>query len=42
VADLQFHPMVEFVNRMFTGVVSVAVILAVLGSRWRRPRRAGY
>lgn len=40
VADLAFHPMVEFVNRVFTGVVSLAVILAVLGSRSRRPRRS--
>lgn len=39
VADWQFHPMVEFVNRVFTGVVSVAVILAVLGAFVRNPRR---
>ena len=39
VADLDYHPMIEFVNRVFTGVVSFAVILAVAGSRWRRPRR---
>ncbi|MEA3018651.1 MAG: heme a synthase [Actinomycetota bacterium] len=32
--------MVEFGNRVFTGVVSVAVILAVLGAIRRRPRRA--
>jgi cytochrome c oxidase assembly protein subunit 15 len=31
--------MVEFVNRTITGLVSVAVILAVLGSLVRRPRR---
>jgi cytochrome c oxidase assembly protein subunit 15 len=31
--------MVEFVNRTITGIVSVAVILAVLGSLRRRPRR---
>ena len=31
--------MVEFVNRVITGVVSVAVILAVLGSLARKPRR---
>lgn len=31
--------MVEFVNRLFTGVVSVAVIVAVLGARRRVPRR---
>ena len=36
---LQFHAMVEFINRMITGVVSVAVIVAVLGSLVRRPRR---
>ena len=34
-----FHAMVEFVNRLITGLVSVAVILAVLGSLVRRPRR---
>lgn len=30
---------IEFLNRLFTGVVSVAVVLAVLGSRYRVPRR---
>ena len=32
VAEGEFHALVEFINRTFTGVVSVAVILAVLGS----------
>ena len=31
--------MIEFVNRLVTGVVSVAAILAVLGSLARQPRR---
>ncbi len=31
--------MIEFVNRVFTGLVSVAVVLAVLGSLVRVPRR---
>lgn len=39
VAPLEYHPMVEFVNRLVTGLVSAAVILAVLGSLVRRPRR---
>jgi cytochrome c oxidase assembly protein subunit 15 len=39
VAEWSFHPMVEFVNRAVTGIVSLAVILAVLGSFLRRPRR---
>jgi cytochrome c oxidase assembly protein subunit 15 len=39
VAPLELNPMVEFVNRVFTGVVSLAVILAVLGSLRREPRR---
>ena len=39
VAPLELNPMVEFVNRVFTGVVSIAVILAVLGSLRREPRR---
>jgi cytochrome c oxidase assembly protein subunit 15 len=39
VAPLEFHPMVEFVNRLFTGVVSFAVVFAVLGSLVRVPRR---
>ena len=34
-----YNAMVEFVNRMFTGLVSVAVIVAVLGSLVRTPRR---
>ena len=33
------HGMIEFVNRLFTGVVSAAVILAVAGSIMRVPRR---
>ena len=40
VADLEYHAMVEFVNRLFTGVVAIAVIAAVLGSWRRRPRRS--
>ncbi|MBW8825379.1 MAG: heme A synthase [Acidobacteria bacterium] len=31
--------MIEFTNRMVTGIVSAAVIVAVLGARRRRPRR---
>jgi len=34
-----YHGAVEFVNRAFTGLVSLAVILAVLGSFIRTPRR---
>lgn len=32
--------MIEFVNRLITGLVSAIVIAAVLGSHWRVPRRA--
>lgn len=39
VAPLEFHPLVEFVNRLFTGVVSVAVAAAVLFAHRLRPRR---
>lgn len=39
VPPLEFHPWIEFGNRLITGVVSVAVVLAVLGSRWRVPYR---
>jgi cytochrome c oxidase assembly protein subunit 15 len=39
VAPLEYHAMVEFVNRTITGIVSVAVILAVLGALVREPRR---
>lgn len=39
VAPLEFQPMVEFVNRCVTGLVSIAIILAVLGSLRRSPRR---
>ena len=34
-----YHAMVEFVNRTITGLVSLAVMLAVLGSLVRTPRR---
>jgi cytochrome c oxidase assembly protein subunit 15 len=33
------NEMIEFVNRTFTGLVSIGVIAAVLGSLLRRPRR---
>jgi cytochrome c oxidase assembly protein subunit 15 len=33
------HATIEWLNRLFTGLVSVAVILSVLGSLVRRPRR---
>lgn len=33
------NAMVEFLNRMFTGLVSIAVIVCVLASLVRRPRR---
>ena len=39
VAPLETHAMVEFVNRTVTGLVSVAVIVAVLASLRRSPRR---
>jgi len=39
VAPVSYHPMVEFVNRTVTGLVSAAVIVAVLGSVARLPRR---
>ncbi len=39
VAPLEYHPMIEFVNRLVTGVVSIAVIVAVAGSLIRQPRR---
>jgi len=39
VADFEYHAIIEFVNRLFTGVVTVAVIMAVLGSRRLVPRR---
>lgn len=39
VAPLEYHAMVEFVNRVVTGFVSVAVMLSVAGSVLRRPRR---
>ena len=39
VAPVEYHAMVEFVNRTVTGLVSVLVILAVLGSLLRVPRR---
>lgn len=39
VAPLEYHAMIEFVNRLVTGLVSIAVIAAVLGSLLRVPRR---
>lgn len=37
--DLEYHALVESVNRAITGLVSVAVALAVLGALLLRPRR---
>lgn len=39
VSASDLHAMVEFVNRLVTGLVSAAVIVAVLGSLRRTPRR---
>lgn len=39
VAPLEYHALVEFINRTVTGLVSLAVMVAVLGSLIRRPRR---
>lgn len=39
VAPWEFKAQVEFINRLITGIVSVAVILAVGGSLIRSPRR---
>ncbi|MDQ6614289.1 MAG: COX15/CtaA family protein [Actinomycetota bacterium] len=39
VAPWQYHAVIEFGNRVVTGAVSFAVIAAVLGSAFRRPRR---
>jgi len=39
VAPLDYHPLIEFGNRMFTGLVVIAVIAAVLMSLRREPRR---
>ena len=39
VAPLEWHPWVEFGNRLVTGLVSVAVVLAALGAVIRVPRR---
>lgn len=39
VAELETHQLVEFVNRLITGLVSAAVAIAVLGSLRRTPRR---
>jgi cytochrome c oxidase assembly protein subunit 15 len=36
----EYHQMIEGVNRFFTGVVSIAIVLAVLGSLRRAPRRS--
>ncbi|HEX9530651.1 MAG TPA: COX15/CtaA family protein [Acidimicrobiales bacterium] len=39
VAPVEYHAMVEFVNRVVTGAVSVLVVVAVLGALVREPRR---
>jgi cytochrome c oxidase assembly protein subunit 15 len=39
VPAMDLNPMVEFVNRMITGLVSIAIVLAVLGSLRRVPYR---
>lgn len=39
VSASDIHAMVEFINRLVTGLVSAAVIVAVLGSLRRTPRR---
>lgn len=38
-AELSFHPLVEFVNRLITVGVGVVVVLALVGAVLRSPRR---
>ena len=38
-APLEYHALIEFVNRMVTGTVSILVIVAVLAALRRRPYR---
>jgi cytochrome c oxidase assembly protein subunit 15 len=40
VAPLSYHPVIEFLNRIVTGSVSVAMIVGALGALVRAPRRA--
>lgn len=40
IPEAEFHGWVEFGNRLLTGLVSVVVVLAVLGSMARNPRRS--
>lgn len=40
VAPASYHPMVEWLNRVVTALVSAAVMVAALGAFVRRPRRA--
>ncbi len=37
--EREFHALVEFINRLITGAVSIFVVAAVLGSLRRQPRR---
>ncbi len=39
VSPWEYHAVIEFGNRLVTGLVAAAVVLAVLGSIRRRPRR---
>lgn len=39
IAPLEYHALIEFGNRIITGLVAAAVIAAVLGSLKRKPRR---
>ena len=39
VSEFSFHPVIEFGNRVVTGFVALAVVIAVLGSLARIPRR---
>ena len=38
-ADHDYHSWIEFINRLVTGLVGLAVALAVLGALWRVPKR---
>ncbi len=40
VPDSNYHAWVEFINRVITGAVAIAVILAVLGARYLKPKKS--